>query len=290
MQLSEWQLERLRDALRNFHSLNSASDGSRYNWNDVVEAIDLTTGVRVPYESLRKFVVGVRETKRKHAIVPDRNIYYRYQIPADHRLKAIYDFVTHPEVDLLSVEELSEREINVQAALRLLEYLEQDFDGERIMPPDDIEGRYCHCRDEAPFEAQSELTISKPMASGVMKAHLVERLYEQDVAPPRELVLGMGMFIGHHSEARFNGWAVMTPEDNFFIFLKEERGGKNRYYFTLATDLDYSGQIKIKKFSLLYHDYPLEPTDEDLSEERGLNAITRRIARNHHSFVRVGKG
>lgn len=277
MQLSEWQLGRLRDALRHYHSLRSASDGQRYNWNDVTEAIDEYVGVRVPYESLRKFVNGVRQ----------KDGTYKFQTPEPDRLKAIYDFVTHPEGRLLSIEELTERDFSVHAALRLLDFLEQDFDGERIMPPDEIAGTYYHWRDDPPFTWVSELTLAKPLENGVVKTNQVDRQYQNGHALDLNALTTSGLPGGFKSEARHGGWGIMTPEDNFFIFLKEERVGRNRYYFTLASDFDHAADIKLTNLSLLHHDYPLEAPPDTLAGGDKEVSIETLVARNSQSFKRM---
>jgi hypothetical protein len=57
MRFSDWQLNRLRDALRAYHKFGrDAVDGRHYNWKDVSEAIFLSTEVEVPPERLRQFV------------------------------------------------------------------------------------------------------------------------------------------------------------------------------------------------------------------------------------------
>ena len=59
MRFSDWQLNRLRDALRAFHKFGrDPVDGRHFNWKDVSEAIFLSTEVEVPPERLRQFVEG----------------------------------------------------------------------------------------------------------------------------------------------------------------------------------------------------------------------------------------
>ena len=61
MRFSDWQLNRLRDALRAYHKFGrDAVDGRHFNWKDVSEAISLSTEVEVPPERLRQFVEGVK--------------------------------------------------------------------------------------------------------------------------------------------------------------------------------------------------------------------------------------
>ena len=60
MRFSDWQLNRLRDALRAFHKWGrDPVDGRYFNWKDVSEAIFLSAEVEVPPERLRQFVEGV---------------------------------------------------------------------------------------------------------------------------------------------------------------------------------------------------------------------------------------
>ena len=60
----------------------------------------------------------------------------------DDRLEAIVKFATDEDYGLISEAELREHAPSWHAAQRLLEYLKQDFDTERILPPSTLEGTY----------------------------------------------------------------------------------------------------------------------------------------------------
>lgn len=277
MKLSDWQLQRLRNALRAYHSYERSHEGEAFTWKDVSEAIDEYTGVRVPHERLRQFVEGVRQE--------DGGI--RHPVPKGERLKAIYDFATNDELALLTEDEMTERQFDFQAALRLLEYLDQDFDTARIYPPAAVAGYYYFWREEPPFTCVIELLLSHPNETGVVQTHLIERRYAAADAPDMAAVAVSGLTDGYTSEARYAGWSILTPEDNFFLFLKEEGVGKNRYYFTVASDLDHSRPTPISNMSLLLHDYPLEASPEAVFTEGDGEPIEALISKNHQPFVRI---
>ena len=277
MRFSDWQLSRIRNALRRYYALKSAIDGKNYNWTDVLEAVDEYTGVAVPYESVRKFVKGVRQ--------PDGS--YKPQTPEEPRLEAIFAFVTNPEVDLLSKDELIEREFSMHAALRLLDYLEQDFDGERVRPPQAISGVYYYWRHNPSHTSVSELTLSSPLENGVVKVNRIERVYPKEEAPDKVAAATKGLPSDHKSEARHVGWGIMTPEDNFFVFLKEERVGKNLYFFTIASDLDHSMDIKLRNLTILHHDYPLEAKREFELGNSPADFIENEISANVQTYERL---
>ena len=98
MAYSEWQLNRLRDALRAYHAYTPTEDLGPFNWKDVSEAISLATDVTVPPERLRQFVEGNKTkdgTGRK------------FQSMQPQSLEAIAKFVT--EERLLSPGELDDQ-------------------------------------------------------------------------------------------------------------------------------------------------------------------------------------
>lgn len=277
MQLSEWQLERVRNAVRAYHLYERSHDGDAFTWKDVSEAIDEYTGVIVPPERLRQFVEGVKQEDGS----------FKFPVPKGERIKAIHDFVLDPELGLLTANEIEEREFDIQAAVRLLEYLDQDFDTERIVPPEAVAGRYETLEFELPLWVASELILSKPLENGVVKVNHVERTYGYNpkAAPPKSIPENPRPRL--KEEVRHSGWAVLTPEDNFLIFLKEESLGKNRYFFTLESDLDHASEIPISKFYFLEHDYPLEPTIRRAMGGDTENLSDNLIAHNFHVYGRM---
>ena len=276
MQLSEWQLGRVRNAVRAYHLYERSHDGDAFTWKDVSEAIDEYTGVKVPPERLRQFVEGVKQEDGS----------FKFPVPKGERIKAIHDFVLDPEIGLLTAKEIEERDYDVQAAIRLLEYLDQDFDTERIVPPKAVAGTYQEWRPVPPHWDISELILSSPLENGVVKVNHVQRVYENDRMPARSRSKSGEPQERLKSEARHGGWAILTPEDNFLLFLKEEGVGKNRYFLTLESDLDHARPVPISKLSFLEHDYPLEtPADRIVGENDDPTEVL--IARNFHIYSRM---
>lgn len=277
MQLSDWQMGRLRNAIRAYHCYGRSHDGDKFTWKDVSEAIVEYADTRVPPERLRQFVEGVRQKEGG----------IKHPVPKGERLQAIFDFAVHPDLELTSKEELTERNLDVQAALKLLDYLDQDFDGTRITPPQSIEGRYYCWRTELPFTCVSELVFDNPPATGIVTVHQTDRFFEDSLAPDNVAIALHGLPDNCKSEVRYGGWAILTPEDNFFLFLKEEGVGTNRYYFTLSTNLTHSGDIAMTEFSFLQHDYPLEFEADRARALEATDAERDLFDQNRHKFVRI---
>ena len=88
---------------------------------------------------------------------------------------------------------------------------------------------------------------------------------------------------------RYAGWAILTPEDNLIFFLKNARNGRNRYYFTMASDLSHDDE-KLSQLYLLDHDYPIEMHDTNVSDTSLLKGITKRLQKNVGVFHRQIQG
>lgn len=276
MAYSEWQLNRLRDALRAYHAYTPTEDFGPFNWKDVSEAISLATDVSVPPERLRQFVEGNR-TKDGGG--------RKFQSMQPQSLEAIVKFVT--EEELLSPGELEEHTPPWQAAQRLLEYLDQYFDRQRVMPPVMFEGTYQARRtDERGFAVQ-ELTLQRPSDEGLMQVTKMEEYFPSKA----ESTFDGWDFEQRRKERRtrtlYGGWAIFTPEDNVMAFLKQADTGRNLYQFTLAADKFYEPGASVEQLILLHHDYPVELETLDSGQPEMLNAILQEAARNVMFFKRI---
>ena len=154
-----------------YHDYGRAEDNKPFNWKDMTEGIDYSVGLDVLKgsagaarerlvkqfsERLRQFVEGVRRSDGT----------WHYPEPQELTVKAIHEFLIGE--DLLSEEELRNYDPGPQAALRLLEYLDQAFDAERIAPPSTLEGTYRSERFEPDDFVVRNLTLhsaSKPVLS-----------------------------------------------------------------------------------------------------------------------------
>jgi len=278
MRFSDWQLNRLRDALRAFHKFGrDAVDGRHYNWKDVSEAIFLSAEVEVPPERLRQFVEGVKTPGGGRRLLTMQ----------DERLEAIARFATDEDYGLISEAELREHAPTWHAAQRLLEYLRQEFDTERILPPSTLEGTYRNGRLDDDSYVVRELTLQRASDDGLIQLVQTEDSYD---------IIDGGLFDNLSPDERekardsrivYGGWAILTPEDNLLMFLKKERSGHNCYYLTVAAENWHSLQAPAAALALLRHDYPIETNEGEPLAPGKLPGISEATGNNIILFSRV---
>ena len=92
----------------------------------------------------------------------------------DDRLDAIAKFATDEDYGLISEAELREHAPSWHAAQRLLEYLKQDFDTERILPPSTLEGTYRNGRIDEDNYVVRELTLQRASDDGLIRLVQIE--------------------------------------------------------------------------------------------------------------------
>jgi hypothetical protein len=277
MRFSDWQLTRLRNALRAYHHHGRGSGGEFFNWKDVSEAISLATDVTVPPERLRQFVEGVKTPGG----------YRKFPVPQETSLQAILKFATEEENGLLSEDELREHMPSGQAALRMLEYLQHEYDIEQIPPPPVLEGTYRVGRIEEERFVVRELTLQRASDDGLIQLVQMEDTYDirngmlfDDLSPEeRDKVRG--------SRVLYGGWAILTPEDNLLMFLKKERNGHNCYYLTVASQNWHALEAPVSALALLRHEYPMERDDGQALEPRNLPPIIEWMGGNTALFSRI---
>ena len=287
MRYSDWQLNRLRDALRAYHRFGrDPVDGRRYNWKDVSEAINLSTDVEVPAERLRQFVEGIKTPEGGR----------RFLTMQDDRLEAIVKFATDEDNALITEAELREHAPSWHAAQRLLEYLKQAFDTERILPPVTLEGTYRY----AWFEPNTghgdsghedfvvlDLTLQRASDDGLIQLVQTEDSYDLLAGPQFEDWSPQQRDEARNSRVTYGGWAILTPEDNLLMFLKNERNGRNCYYLTVASDLSHASQNPVQRLMLLRHDYPLELEEGKEPEPERRSAVLDAVRNNVALFNRI---
>ena len=236
------------------------------------------TGVTVPFERIRQFVRGV----------PRKDGTRKFTTPENESLDAIYKFVTAPELYLLSEEDFESKDISQVAANRLLEYLRLGYEN-KIMPPSDaISGTFFHTRQVKSGRVVSELIIDNPQENGVVRVNQIERFY--DHGSDREIafryVHKLGFPKNFKLQGSYSGWGAFTPEDNLFLFLKDNYSGKNRFYFTLSTDVVHSGSGKFETFTLLHHHFPFNSSMEIPDGDDVGVTVRNRVSDNTHEFIR----
>jgi len=267
-ELSDWQSARVRDALRAYHRYERGAKGEFFTWKDVREAIafyidiEIGTGAKNGAERLRQFVEGVPDIN-----APGGRKFSGLQPAA---LEAAIKFAMHEELNLLSEDELNEFVPSYQAPMRLLEYLDQNFDKERLVPPAGLEGCY-----RSPSKSDEdgicirELTLQRGLYGGLIQVIETEDFYNEKIDSIFESLSPDEKRMKRSIRHNYGGWAILTPEYNLLFFMKEENTGMNRYYFTLASNITLKLDKPMNGMALLYHDYPFEPEEnrtQDMDE------------------------
>ena len=248
----------MRDALRAYHRYERGKDDDEYfTWKDVREAIAEYTDVEIGNnarhgaERLRLFVDGVEDENAPGG--------RKFSEPKPAALKAILAFVTHEDLNLLTEDEIQNYNPGFQAPLRLLEYLKQKFDTGHLMSPEALEGQYRTQNTNGDDLIFRDLTMQRSSQNGLVQVNETEDIYDQKNNP---LIMARSLY-GQRAKRsmsyKYGGWAILTPEQNLLFFMKEERSGMNRYYFTLFSDMTRKMDKPMNKLVLIQHDYPFEP-------------------------------
>jgi len=278
MAYSDWQLNRLRDALRAYHDHGGKRLSQKFNWNDVAEGIAEELGAKDPpvaAERLRQFVEGNRSkdgSMRKFGTLKPES------------LENVIAFAM--KVNLLRPVEFEEREPSYHAAQRLLEYL--DPKGERVRRVTSIifEGRYSTRLVEKRVFRELDLTLHRPHEPGMMMVTMTTEVFD------REMLDKIG---GWDAEERrgnrkkrtvYAGWAIFTPEENMLVFLRESDADKNLHQFTLAADW-YAPETEAERLFMLRHEYPIEMENTNREEEQVRRAILEETDKNLVIFRRL---
>lgn len=267
MRFSDWQLSRIRHALRAYYRYSRDSRGMYGGWADVAGAITAHTDVDIPTERLRQFVEGLNIKKTGER---------RFPVPRSKSLEAIAKFVTDEKLKLLSKSELKEFSPALQGPLRLLEYLGTESDTGQDAATRKLEGRFTHSvidREIFAFVVR-ELIIQRSTEGGLLEVVETEEHYDFTRMSDIEKLSPFERDKICNKRGICRGWAILTPEDNLFFFLKHDVRSKNRYYFTVALNLWRWSESPVTILGLLYHDFPIE-LEEDSTAVNILTVIKK---------------
>ncbi len=281
MNFDDWQLDKLRAALRAHRAYTPGRSGPGLTWLELAGDIEAYTNAAMSPEVLRQFVEGV--SKKDYPV--------RFRVPSPENLDAILAYLTDPHIDALAADELDQERLPWQVPLRLIEYLRQQFDNEALPLPASLEGTYRAALIGNETITLTQLTLRPDADNGFIRVAETSDVYTHadntDVAgwTDRE------RRTRHRARTAAQGWAVLTPEDNLLFFLKEGAYGRN-HYWTLAAEADLWSDAPVPRLTLLRHDYPAEPEDGQADSNVGgqgvLPGIARHILRSLFSFERTG--
>jgi hypothetical protein len=227
-ELSDWQLCRVRNALRAYHRYERDHEGRYYTWRDVREAIAFYTDVEIGTsakngaERLRQFVEGIEDE-----FAPGMR---NYPSPKPAALEGIVAFLTHEELNLLSEDELEEYMPGFQAPQRLNEFLRDNSDLliESGLPP--LQGQYVADHADKDGWTIRSLVMQRPSAEGICQVVEVHEHYAATTSRKAFSLKEEGKRGNCLSFSRYGGWAILTPEDSLLLFLKHESNGRNHRY------------------------------------------------------------
>lgn len=205
-------------------------------WKGLCDEIFDLAKVHVRDEVLRQWVEEFIAKNRKSPLHPN-----------EAELKALASFVMHPDIGMLSEKELNEPEIPYRFAAFLLDSLaypghKQDF------PPLALSGTYVACGRAEDGRMVPKVWLGLEVREGDHVIRIWEHDYPVDARFDDDEPL---------HERILKPQSVITPEDNIFIFLKNERSGKNHYYFTLASYPSLWSDTSLRQFALLRHGHPV---------------------------------
>lgn len=322
MNYTEWQLRRIRDALRAFKAYGRDEWGNRYSWRAIRELIAVETNSEIgskrsPGRKRRAEDSEVRETgasqrvstsyvsegngtvsNGKDAAAVGAEILRRFvegvrvkgkltfPVPKDDALEGIVSFVLKPEFDLLSEEELCKPPSSEHAPMRLLEYLSPTSNLGAPVEPEKLEGTYFSLRSKALDFVSRELVFSNPLDSRLFQVEESEDHYDPDDKSVYETGTAVQRERVRKARICHDGWAVVTPEKTLFLFLKKRGTRENRYYFTLLSDLVRWREAPVSRLYALQHSTSLELDETEVLEGDFQDLAQRRLADNLLLFER----
>lgn len=265
-------MARVRNALRVYQYYEHSINGKYYTWTKMREAIAGYTGVEIGNsvrhggERLRLFVDGIEDKGSPGG--------RKFPRPKNAALDAIIAFVTHEDHNLLTKDEFKEHRPGFQASLRLLEYLKQKYDPNHIISPEMLEGLYQTQETDEDDLIVRNLTMQRSSQNGLVQVIETEDVYDQEVNPLFKAHSPWEHRAKRISSCKYGGWAILTPEQNLLFFMKEERTGMNRYYFTLFSDMTRKMDKPMNRLILMQHDYPFE---SEINSEQNMDDIIKEL-------------
>jgi hypothetical protein len=270
------QTNLIKQRLRAYFYAIRAEAEYRFGWRDLSALIFDYTQVQFLGDSLRAIARGqISRGKRRGG--------------GDENLEAIVTFLTHPDINALSLEELKEPDIPYLFAMQLIEFLKLDEDAEPSLPPPTLEGAYRALSrpEDGTSESYLEITLSK---DGRL-VHLQDSstIYRNTEVDPAELSdLEKKRHRWRHFEGK--GWGIVTPEDNLLGFMRPLSSyGTNRYYGTIGNVPGFTNGTPIERLVLLGYDEPYFVNEIEDSQTWN-QKICRNVLSNHVlQFVRIVK-
>lgn len=269
MELSDWQTDRVRSYLRAYRMYGRDDGGRFYSWQSICDAIWEYTECKIPRERLRQFVEGFPDKKSGEWI---------FSGLTGERLEAVVTFLTHEETGVMTADELEEPPSVSRPPLQLIEMfgvgsaVTREVDGSKLV------GRYvAEWLDEA--VVQSELVLERHLeGEGLFRVTGSEEYFDLGLRYGIDELSFEDRARERWSIEKSSGWAVLTPEDDLIVFLKEESSGWNRQVLTLSAQHGEEGSAPFGRLAMLDHRFPLIIHDADVPNDEMADRAVQKIA------------
>jgi hypothetical protein len=229
-------------------------------------------------ERLRQFVLGVP--------VERRSTVYRYPTPRPDLLATIREFAVDEDYQLITPEELAEKQPSWRALVRLAEYLKQDPESADYKELERLMARYQFVSHRNGKTIITTLSLNSATPLGLIEVIETAEQYDDHIDKRSFLSAYRAEKMLHREIA--SGWAVLSPGLNLRFYLKNQYDGLNQHYLSLASDISPDNLDDITYLFLLKHD-KLEninkraEIDLDILEE----TLHRKLASNFYRFIRI---
>lgn len=250
MSYEDWQLQKIRDAILAFQSLNVDSKGDRYSWSSLAEDITETTGVKIPNERLRKFVMG--EPCRASDKEPLKT--YHYPSLNAERLEAVIAFLTNEGSDgyMFSRKDLEIKPSGLSAMVQFAELLNRNLHSTRMTKASNLSGNFITDQGLTDISTVTTLRLRKAKHNGLVPFVLLKE-YVNGIKASESFDQSEKI---NHSLDRYEGWAVITPEEAIIFLSKNSENDENLIYVTLGIDKASYLSQPVNAFVLLEIDQP----------------------------------
>ena len=234
------RIELIRARLEAYYDVESRGPG-RASWKTICGEMYETIGVKMDEEIPRQFVRRIK--RREQPRVPDKE-----------NLEAIVSFLCHPDIALLSEEELNEPEVPYRFAQFLLDFLQPNHQAQILPPPKTLNGTYRSVDDCLECHRVIDLRLATKDEDHVIRISERATSYDRQSGTNDTVPLYEESAQVIESE----GWAVLAPDQNLFVFMKAKRYTHIFYYWTMGMDRNMRSSTPLSMLLLLRHDYPVQ--------------------------------
>ncbi|WP_366555351.1 hypothetical protein [Aquibaculum sediminis] len=277
---THWQVLLLRDALEAYRRFTADHEtGKRpLSWNALREKVWAYTDVDFGKDDLRQFVEG---KKQGHG---------NFRVPQLHRLHAVFRFLTDEHIAMLTPDEFDNAElVGVQAPLHLSRYLVSLSEPVPIEFPRALVGQYesIGCTDDRVLQKHLQILFEGPGFASVSETHEVYNVVLPSITPDsRRLRRMISRRASPDARIRHGGWAIMTPEDNMLVFVKNIDTREN-HYWKFAVEHPVWEEGIVSDLLLNRFDWPLF-LDEEATTGEAVSLSAQQAATDTWHFTRRG--